>query len=164
MCGTLRYNHVVLPLIQCECGGELSVHRSRVREIQKNAKAPFEVAKYMLATILLMEQGSGIPENFGPLKTHYDDDGEFHITLDLDQVKQMENPSKISTNKSVPVKKRATLRDAAKSTAKIAKNEPEVPESTDPANTESKKAKKPKKKHQGKSKTFKRKTKRPGRV
>ena len=162
MCGTLRYNHVVLPLIQCSCGGELSVHRSRVREIQRNSKAPFEVAKYMLATILLMEQGSGIPDNFGPMKSHYDDDGELHVTLDLDQVKQMENLSKIRTNKSVPVKKRANLRDAVKS-AKIEKTEPEVPK-VELENTETKKAKISKKKHQGKSKTFKRKTKRPGRV
>ena len=155
MCGAPWYNHVVLPLVRCECGSEMSVHRSRVREVQRNAKVPFEVAKYMLATLALIEQGNGIPEILGPLKTDYDDDGELRFRLNLDQVKQLENP--------VPAKKRATLRDAAKSTAKIAKTQP-VPESTEPANTESKKAKRPTKKHQGKSKTFKRKTKRPGRV
>ena len=111
-----------------------------------------------------MEQGSGIPEDFGPVKTSYDNDGQCHIYLDMDKAKNFDKPTKITSNTPVPVKKRTTLRDAIKSSAKVAKTESEDNKNTNEIASPDAKGPKKLKKHQGKSKTFKRKTKRPGRV
>ena len=67
----------------------------------------------------------------------------------------------------VPAKKRTSLRDAIKSTGTVTKTEPEDnTNTTDTTTIQSMKSGKTntKKKHQGKAKTFKRKTQRPGRI
>ena len=158
MCKSCSINHVEVPMIKCECGSEWIVHRNEIRDIQQKYDVSFEVARYLFSTIVLLEQ-SEMPEKLGPVRVTYDNDGEFKVTVDLTETRKASKPTK------APVKKRTTLRDAIKSAAKVAKTESEDTKTApDRKTTNAPNAQKSKKKYTGKSKTFKRKTKRPGRI
>ena len=142
-------------VLRCPCGGvsNVATHRRKIRAIQRAAKVSFETAKYMMAATLLIQKGYPIPDNFGPVTTRYDENGACHVDVD----------ESITTNKPSTTA-RATLRDAIKSgatktQAEDDKSAPEVENPDDQSNTS-----KQEQKNKGKSKTFKRKTKRPGRV
>ena len=119
----------------------MTVHRSRVQLVQRQEGVSFEVAKCMLAAEFFHEQGLEIPD-FGSVRIKFFGDTMFHV----------ETPKT-----KAPAKKRATLRDAIKSAAQVAKIESED-DKTEVTNSDENIE--PKKK----SKIFKRKTKRPGRV
>ena len=157
-------NHISLPFVKCECGENLSIPRSRIRKVQDEYNVSFEVAKYVLAAGALTLQGSEIPDDF-PVKVDCAN-GLFAFHTNFQDVKKFDKEAKTASNAAASTKKRATLRDAIKSSTDLADTKSE-----DDKNAEGfigpehqKGALKPKSKNHGKPKSIKRKTKRPGRI
>ena len=163
--GYIPQTHVAVPFVERLCGREITVHRDEIQKLEVKYDIGSETARYVYAAILLTKKGVVLPDNF-PVKL-IRSNSNCRIKINYEGARNFDRPVKVVGNKKVPAKKRTNLRDAIQSTAKVAKTEPEDKDiKTDTTEAQSNKPvqSKKNKKHQGKSKTFKRKTQRPGRI
>ena len=118
----------------------------------------------MLAAGALTLQGSEIPDDF-PVKVDCSN-GLFAFHTNFQDVKKFDKGAKTASNAAASTKKRATLRDAIKSSTDLADTKSEDDKTAEGfiGPEHQKGALKPKSKNHGKPKSIKRKTKRPGRI